>query len=206
MSGADETTETSSLLISQSNVPLPEQQRAQYSWGAGSASRTVGLASISLVLYAFSDVLRYIATVRLIEQGVCREYYLRHGPGFIDDGRTIPGDLCAIREVQQGLAHLRGYQAALEAIVPLLATLPYGLLVERFGERLLAGINIIGYLVSCAWLLVVYYGRSIVPIWCSVLSPLFMGIGGALPVFESIIYILVARHVPDANRSASLPM
>ncbi|OKL58375.1 hypothetical protein UA08_06366 [Talaromyces atroroseus] len=163
----------------------------------GGAIRTACLAAAVLVLYAFADVLRYTSTVRLIEVGVCRE----HHPEIDLHEAPAAEDPCKSPPVQQELARLRGYLSALEAIVGLLLTLPYGLLVGRLGEPLLAGVNIVGYLLSCAWLIIVCFYYNAFPIWIVVLSPLWRVLGGGTPFLASVIYSLVTKHVPAANRS-----
>ena len=108
--------------------------------------------------------------------------------------------LCKLPGIQQRLAHLRGYMSALEAVLGLVLTVPYGLLVGRLGECLLGGIDVIGYLLSCAWILIVCYYWTALPIWTTVLSPLFRVIGGGSPFLSSLIYAIAAKHVPESKR------
>jgi MFS family permease len=203
MSAANKPTEASPLIPTEEPTPRNQEQLQPqaFRW-TNDAIRTASLAAVFLILFAFADVLKYISTVRLIELGVCRENYLLKNPGIIDDDGNIPERLCKSAGIQQRLAHLRGYLTALEAIVGLLLTLPYGLIVDRVGERAIAGINVVGYLLSCAWLLLVCFYWSAFPIWSAVLAPLFRIIGGGSPVLASVIYSIAAKHVPDANRLA----
>ncbi|KAK8054421.1 hypothetical protein PG996_013722 [Apiospora saccharicola] len=168
------------------------------------AARTATLATVFLILYAFADVARYIAVVRLLELGICREEYLRDSdsPDILAGGSGfIPEHLCKSPEIQQRLAHLRGYLASLEAVVGLLLTLPYGLVVDRLGERFIASLNVIGYVLSCVWLAVVCHYWTVFPVWVAVLSPLFRVIGGGTPTYTSVIYAMTSRRVPAENRS-----
>lgn len=205
MATENEPTEESRLL--QAAEPHPhgwEPLQTHSSRWTNDGIRTVSLTAAALVLYAFADVLKYISTVRLIELGICREHYLDNHTGLIGNDGDIPAHLCKLPDIQQRLAHLRGYLAALEAMVGLLLTLPYGLLVDRLSERLLAGINVVGYLLSCAWLLIVCFYWSAFPIWSAVLGPLFRVIGGGSPVLASVIYSIAAKRVPDSKRWASI--
>lgn len=188
----NETTESSPLLRDENTQhAIPDDDAKKWS---NEAIRTASLAITILILYAFADVLKYTATVQLIEVGVCREQYPN------TDNASPNNELCKSPPVQQQLAHLRGYLSALEAIVGLVLTLPYGLFVGRFGEPLLAGVNVVGYLLSCAWLIVVCFYYNVFPIWTVVLSPLWRVIGGGSPFFMSVIYSITAKHVPAANR------
>ncbi|UKZ84110.1 uncharacterized protein TrAFT101_000033 [Trichoderma asperellum] len=202
MPAPDDGPESSPLIqASDEDTESREQQKADiFEWGKV-AIQNAALAATFLVLYAFADILRYISTVRLVELGICREHFLQSDPQSEEYYRNIPEHLCKLPSIQQRLAHLRGYLAALEAIVGLVFTLPYGLLVDRIGERLVAGINVIGYLLSCAWIIVVCYCWQIFPIWSAVLAPLFRIIGGGSPILSSIIYSIAAKSTPDSSRS-----
>lgn len=177
-----------------------EQPKADNLKWSKVAIQNAFLAATFLVLYAFADILRYISTVRLVELGICREHFLQSDPQSEEHYRNIPEHLCKLPSIQQRLAHLRGYLAALEAIVGLVFTLPYGLLVDRLGERLVAGINVIGYLLSCAWIIVVCYYWQVFPIWSAVLAPLFRIVGGGSPILSSVIYSIAAKSTPDSSR------
>ncbi|KAL6790345.1 major facilitator superfamily domain-containing protein [Trichoderma sp. SZMC 28013] len=202
MPALDDGQESSPLIqASDEDTESREQQKAEiFKWGKVAIQNAV-LAATFLVLYAFADILRYISTVRLVELGICREHFIQSDPQSDENYRNIPEHLCKLPSIQQRLAHLRGYLAALEAIVGLVFTLPYGLLVDRFGERLVAGINVIGYLLSCAWIIVVCYYWQFFPIWSAVLAPLFRIVGGGSPILSSIIYSIAAKSTPDSSRS-----
>ncbi len=127
--------ETSRLIQPARSAPSDEEQlqAKDLAW-TDDAIRTAVLATAFLILFTFADVTRYLSTVRLVELGICREYYLENDPGLIDGAGGIPEHLCKLPGMQQRLAHLRGYLSALEAIVGLLLTLPYGLVVNRLGR------------------------------------------------------------------------
>ncbi|PNP47774.1 hypothetical protein THARTR1_10459 [Trichoderma harzianum] len=206
MPASDDGPESSPLLqASDEDAESREQQKADVSKWTKVAIQNAALAATFLVLYAFADILRYISTIRLVELGICREHFLQRDPQSEEDYRNIPEHLCKLPSIQQRLAHLRGYLAALEAIVGLILTLPYGLLVDRFGERLVAGINVVGYLLSCAWIIVVCYCWQVFPIWSVVLAPLFRIIGGGSPILSSIIYSIAAKSTPDSSRQVIVP-
>ncbi|KAK6086077.1 major facilitator superfamily transporter [Seiridium cupressi] len=203
MSAVDEPTEASPLLIKPagSTPPSEEQPPSQDLGWTKDATRTAVLTTAFLTLFAFADILKYVSTIRLIELGVCREHYLETDPGLVGGNGMIPEHLCKSPAIQQSLAHLRGYLSALEAIVGLLLTVPYGLVVARLGERLLAGINVVGYLISCAWLIAVCFYWSVFPTWTTVLSPLFRVVGGGSPFLSSLVYSIAAKHIPVSKRS-----
>lgn len=199
-----ESTETAPLLSggqSYEAATSPVRSDSDAGWSKD-AVRTATLATVFLILYAFADVARYVAVVRLLELGICREEYLKDSSADTLAGGNgfIPEHLCKSAEIQQRLAHLRGYLSSLEAVVGLLLTLPYGLVVDRLGERFIAGVNVVGYMLSCVWLAVVCDYWTVFPIWVAVLSPLFRVIGGGTPTYTSVIYAMTSKRVPAENR------
>lgn len=168
------------------------------------AIRTLVSATIFLILFTLADLLKYVAVVRLLELGTCREYQLEHNPSLVDNHGYVDEKLCKSVKIQQRFAHLRGYYSALDSVVGLVLTVPYGLLVGRLGERLLIAINVVGYLLACAWFLAVCSCWKIFPTWTAVLSPLLRCVGGGSPFLFSLVYSIAAKHISSSKRSASI--
>ena len=201
---AGEATEASPLIGSPTAASFSDEQQQPVVEDLGwneDAIRTLLSTVVFLILFTLADLLKYVAVVRLLELGVCREYQLKHQPSLVDDTGYVPEHLCKLTEIQQRLAHLRGYYSALDSVVGLVLTVPYGLVVGRLGERLLIAINVLGYLLACGWFLTVCYSWSTFPTWTAVLSPLFRVIGGGSPFLFSLIYSIAAKHIPSSKRS-----
>ncbi|CAH0021766.1 unnamed protein product [Clonostachys rhizophaga] len=203
MPSMDEATEASPL------IPVGDADRQEpayshtndFEW-TRDGIQTAGLAAIFILLFAVADVFRYFSTLQLLELGVCTQQYTAANPEIPKQaGQNIPGDFCGSPGVQQYVADLRGYLVALEALVGLFLTLPYGLLVNRCGERLVAGLSLLGVSIACAWILLVSFSKSALPIWTAVLAPLFQVIGGGSPVLYSVLYSIAAKHIPESSRS-----
>lgn len=161
---------------------------------------TLVLALFVQVLFVFNDISRYLASLRLLGQGVCREYLLEHDPTSIVSGANIPEDQCHFPSAQQRLARLSGYLLSLDAFLALIFTIPYGLMLDRLSERSLASLNIIGFLLSSSWLLVVFSNWNVFPVWMAVLAPFFSVIGGGASIFDSLMSVIVVRRVPPRHR------
>lgn len=205
MPTAEEPTEAAPLLKPPDAATSSEEQQHQPvvedpGWSKD-AIRTLVSTAVFLILFTMADLLKYVAVVRLLELGVCREYHREHDPSLVDDNSYVQERLCKLAEVQQRLAHLRGYYSALDSVVGLVLTVPYGLVVGRLGERLLIAINVVGYLLSCAWFLVVCSSWNTFSTWTAVLSPLFRAIGGGSPFLFSLVYSIAAKHIPSSKRS-----
>lgn len=206
MPAAGEPTEASPLFKPHDAVTSSDEQQQQQpgvadpGWNQD-AIRALVSTTVFLALFTLADLLKYVAVVRLLELGVCREYHFKHDSSLVDDNGYVPEKLCKLAEIQQSLAHLRGYYSALDSVVGLVLTVPYGLVVGRLGERLLIAINVAGYLLSCAWFLVVCSSWDRFPTWAAVLSPLFRAVGGGSPFLFSLVYSIAARHIPSSKRS-----
>ncbi|KAB5554577.1 major facilitator superfamily domain-containing protein [Coniochaeta sp. 2T2.1] len=212
MPAAEQPTEASPLLKPQDAVTSSDEQQQQpvvedmdAGWNQD-AIRALVSTTVFLILFTLADLLKYVAVIRLLELGVCREYHRIHDPSLVDDNGYVPEKLCKLAEIQQRLAHLRGYYSALDSVVGLVLTVPYGLVVGRLGERLLIAINVVGYLLSCAWFLVVCSSWDTFSTWTAVLSPLFRAIGGGSPFLFSLVYSIAAKHIPSSKRSSGFFM
>ncbi|RDW78927.1 uncharacterized protein DSM5745_05779 [Aspergillus mulundensis] len=166
----------------------------------------LGLTLVVSILYVFIDISRYLSSLRLLSHGICREHYLHTDPGAIKPGPSeiIPEELCTDPAIQQRVARLSSYLLALDAFLAFLFTIPYGLTLNRLSERFLAALNLCGSLLTNAWLLTVTYNWSVFPIWAAVLAPLSSVVGGGASIFDSVISVIVARRVPEAQRSVVL--
>lgn len=199
----DEATEASPLIpVGDADRQEPAYSHTNDSEWTRDGVQTAALAAFFILLFAVADVFRYFSTLQLLELGVCHEQYTAANPEVPKQAaQNIPGDFCGSPAVQQYVADLRGYLVALEALVGLFLTLPYGLLVNRCGERLVAGLSLLGVSIACAWVLLVSFSKSALPIWTAVLAPLFQVIGGGSPVLYSVLYSIAAKHIPDSSRS-----
>jgi hypothetical protein len=56
------------------------------------------------------------AKIRMLELGLCREYYSVTDPSAIGADDSIPEHLCKIQKVQSELAKLRGFLGLLEGL------------------------------------------------------------------------------------------
>jgi MFS family permease len=198
----DEATEASPLIpVGDADRQEPAYSHTNDSEWTRDGVQTAALAAFFILLFAVADVFRYFSTLQLLELGVCHEQYTAANPDVPKQAaQNIPGDFCGSPAVQQYVADLRGYLVALEALVGLFLTLPYGLLVNRCGERLVAGLSLLGVSIACAWVLLVSFSKSALPIWTAVLAPLFQVIGGGSPVLYSVLYSIAAKHIPDSSR------
>lgn len=68
-----------------------------------------GSAILVMLLTALGDSILNTSRLPLLEQSVCRSYYLIHDPSIIGKDGSIPEMRCKIIEIQKELASLRGW-------------------------------------------------------------------------------------------------
>lgn len=62
------------------------------------------------------DIITIVPIIMMLEESVCRSYYLEHDPGAIADDGSIATHLCKIAPIQSSLASIRGWKALLEIL------------------------------------------------------------------------------------------
>ena len=91
--------------------------------------------------------------LRLFESIICQQYY--RDLDALPDGSGIPEQMCKAGPVQAALAELVGWQSFFDNIPGLLLALPYGILADRYGRRLVMTMSFVGQLGGFAWILMV---------------------------------------------------
>ncbi|KAK2606486.1 hypothetical protein N8I77_005229 [Diaporthe amygdali] len=140
--------------------------------------------------------------IQMLEMGLCREYYQTRDPGVIGPGGSVPERLCKLRDIQSPLARLRGFLGLLEGLPGLLFAVPYGILADASGRRLVAGACLVGFILRDAWTFVVLYFHEVFPLQAVYAAPAFVLLGGGTTLFGPMIMAIVAATVPEVFRSA----
>lgn len=141
--------------------------------------------------------------IRMLEMGLCREYYETRDPGVIGPGGSVPERLCKLRDIQSPLARLRGFLGLLDGVPGLLFAVPYGILADARGRKLVAGACLLGLILRDAWTFVVLYFHDTFPLRAIYAAPTFVILGGGTTLFGPMIMAIVAAAVPEAFRSAA---
>jgi hypothetical protein len=86
----------------------------------------IALLALLMFIMVMSGMLILIPIFRLMEDAICHIHY--------DKPRSEPIEerLCKVDGVQKELAYLGGISAMINSIVGLIATLPYGVLADRY--------------------------------------------------------------------------
>lgn len=91
--------------------------------------------------------------LRLFESIICQQYY--EDSEHLSTGTGIPEHLCKEGPVQAALAQLLGWQSFFDNIPGIFLALPYGLLADRYGRRLIMTLSFVGQFAGMLWVLFV---------------------------------------------------
>ncbi|KAI0128377.1 hypothetical protein BJ170DRAFT_682172 [Xylariales sp. AK1849] len=118
------------------------------------------------------------ARIRMIELGICRDHYATANSGVIESDGSVPEELCEIGCVQSELAKMKGFMSLISGIPGLLLAVPYGLLTDSRGRRLVVALGLSGLILSEGFLLMVLYFYEVFPLRAVYVAPAFFAIGG----------------------------
>ncbi|KAJ5655118.1 MFS general substrate transporter [Penicillium lividum] len=135
--------------------------------------------------------------LRLLESIICEQYY-RDSQSPVST-QEIPEHLCKEEPVQAALAQLLGWQSFFDNIPGLFLALPYGILADKYGRRLIMTLSFVGQFAGMSWVLIVcWFGLPIKAMW---LSSLFLLVGGGSNVAGSVSMMIITDSTPEIKRS-----
>ncbi|KAH7049382.1 hypothetical protein B0J12DRAFT_740865 [Macrophomina phaseolina] len=141
---------------------------------------------------------------RVVELRYCRTYYEENDPAALPSpGMEIPEEMCKVKEVQQRLAWLQGVVETLIIGIDLAVTMPLGWVGDRFGRKVVLGLNAVGF--GCLVLWTVLVGRldRALPVEALIAGPFFTLLGGHDCVLTSTIFAMVTDLTDDLVQRTS---
>ncbi|KAF2671368.1 MFS general substrate transporter [Microthyrium microscopicum] len=133
---------------------------------------------------------------RLLELGVCRNFYAIHDPSVIQPGGDVLEQLCKIAPVQSKLAEINGILGMLGALPGLLFSIPYGIMADTYGRKVISAVSIVGLSLGMIWFYLVLIFYEVFPIEAVYAFPVFFIIGGGGPIISALIQAMIADVTP----------
>ncbi|OTB13863.1 hypothetical protein K445DRAFT_384818 [Daldinia sp. EC12] len=152
--------------------------------------------SNTVIVFNLGTTLYQLPLNRVIENRLCREYYIIHDPSIIDDDGSINEKHCKRDAIQQSLAWTTGTMETLWIVGDFVMTIPLGFVAEKYGRRTVLWLNLVPRLFMLAWAVVVGYLEESLPLKAIVAGPSLSVLGGDC-VFNSIIYALASDLTED---------
>ncbi|KAF2431681.1 MFS general substrate transporter [Tothia fuscella] len=163
--------------------------------------RALYLCGLFTLVVDFTEFMRIAISARLLEDRICRAHYSRYDPGATGPGGSVPEEMCKIPPVQSELAKTHGVLGVLIILPGLILPVPYGILADHWGRRLVAMLGLIGIVLAELWYYIVMTFDKTFPIWAIYFGPLSFLIGGGGGVLAAAMLAIVADHVPNTFRT-----
>lgn len=117
--------------------------------------KVVYLYGLFLLISTFGDSIKIDPEVRLYELLVCRCYFLEHDPSKVDENGDVEESYCKLDVIQGELSVLRGWVFSWFLLVGTLVTIPYGVVADSIGRKIVVAASLISVTLPKAWIIVV---------------------------------------------------
>ncbi|KAG4295310.1 hypothetical protein FPRO06_01894 [Fusarium proliferatum] len=159
------------------------------------------ICSLFILLVDVPNFLSEVPKLRMLELGLCRDYYAATDPSAIGRDGSVPEHLCKLHEIQSALAKMRGILGMIEGIPGLILAIPYGVLADSKGRRLVTGLSLLGFVLRDIWAFTVLYFHRVFPVRAVYAAPAFLVLGGGSTVISPMIMAIIAAAIPEASRT-----
>lgn len=158
------------------------------------------ICSLFILLVDVPNFLSEVPKLRMLELGLCRDYYATTDPSVIGRDGLVPEHLCKVHKIQSALAKMRGILGMIEGIPGLILAIPYGVLADSKGRRLVTGLSLLGFVLRDIWAFTVLYFHGVFPVRAVYAAPAFMVLGGGSTVISPMIMAIITAAIPEESR------
>lgn len=117
------------------------------------------------------------------------------------DGMEGIDPKCKQPDVQQTLAMARSWMMSVSMLVPLLVQIPYGIVADNYGRRIVLFLGLLGVTASTAWNMLILSDPERFSIWFLLLGYIATLIGGGTSVINAMVWTLLTDVIPPEQRS-----
>nr|RBQ90591.1 hypothetical protein FVER53263_09940 [Fusarium verticillioides] len=159
------------------------------------------VCSLLILLVDVPNFLSEVPKLRMLELGLCRDYYAATDPSVIGRDGSVPEHLCKVHEIQSALAKMRGILGMIEGIPGLILAIPYGVLADSKGRRLVTGLSLLGFVLRDIWAFTALFFHRVFPVRAVYAAPAFLVLGGGSTVISPMIMAIIAAAIPEESRT-----
>ncbi|KAM0463489.1 hypothetical protein ACHAO4_000204 [Trichoderma viride] len=147
---------------------------------------------VELSMYVTDPALQMI-----MEDVACHDHFPDHKIGDFkaEDAR------CKDAAVQGTLAMSRSWMMWATMFVPLLVQIPYGIVADNYGRRLVLFLGLLGNLLGSCWTVIVLLNPTVFSIWYLVLSAVPNLIGGGGSVIIAMVWTILTDAIAPEKRT-----
>ncbi|KAM0543703.1 hypothetical protein ACHAPJ_012152 [Fusarium lateritium] len=164
------------------------------------------VCGLFILLVDVPNFMSEVPKLRMLELGLCRDYYVATDPSTIGRDGSVPEHFCKVPEIQSALASMRGVLGMIEGIPGLVLAIPYGLLADSKGRRLVTGLSLLGFVLRDLWAFAVLYFHETFAVRAIYAAPAFLVLGGGSTVIGPMILAIIAAAIPEASRCANIAL
>jgi hypothetical protein len=161
---------------------------------------TLYICSLFILLVDVPNFLSEVPKLRMLELGICRDYYAATDPSVIGRDGSVPEHLCKVHEIQSALAKMRGILGMIEGIPGLILAIPYGVLADSKGRRLVTGLSLLGFVLRDIWAFTALFFHRVFPVRAVYAAPAFLVLGGGSTVISPMVMAIIAAAIPEESR------
>ena len=155
----------------------------------------------SLFFLSMGDNMNRAPWMRIQEDIVCRQYYRQTFPNeFGDPSDPIPEDRCKIPDVQSKLAMLRAWDQTISCIPSVFTALPYGVIADKYGRKLVLVLSLVGIVLSVSWAEAIAFFSHYIAIEWYWAGNVFLLIGGGASVARAMYFAILADIASEETR------
>jgi MFS family permease len=167
--------------------------------------KVVFIVLASLFFISIGDYMNRAPWMRIQEDIVCRAYYRHTFPHeFEGPFDPIPEDRCKVPDVQSKLAMLRGWDQTLSCIPSIFTAVPYGVIADKYGRKLVLVLSLVGIILSVSWAEAVGYFSHYIAIEWFWAGNAFLLIGGGSVVARATFFTILADVASEEVRWVDL--
>ncbi|GJC82700.1 efflux pump ustT [Colletotrichum liriopes] len=159
--------------------------------------KVIGLAMAFIVIIEIGVYLQIPPSYQLMEEIICRKHYPDH---IISQGED--DDVCKGALVQGELAMVKGWQASFDCAAPLLTSIPYGVIADKYGRRPVLSLAMLGITLEFLWMLQPLLWPDVLPLWTVWFGAVFQFIGGGAGMVQAMTWTMISDVVPISNLTA----
>lgn len=149
----------------------------------------------TVVLVEAATILTDVPIYEILEDIICRQM------GRMGDGDNSTHGCSGDADVQAELAFLRGWQLTLELLPGILMAIPYGIVGDRYGRKVMFIVCMVGILLTQLFYLLVCWRSDIFPVRLTWAASIFTLIGGGSVILNGIVFAMLSDVSPEASRS-----
>ncbi|KAF5512790.1 Efflux pump ustT [Colletotrichum aenigma] len=146
-----------------------------------------------ILLFASSAGLWTIPTTRQVEDIVCRQHY-----GVL---KPIGENQCKEDSIQSKVAMVFAIYGSLQAAIAAVAALPWGIVADRVGRKIVFRLAVLGTMLDQLWFLAVCAFTPAIPLNTMWVGSSLLVIGGGNPVVSAVIFSMLTDITTPENRA-----